>query len=204
MSADTGLMREAAFDLPAPDATRVAAGPLVPPAREAQEARVGRLLDRLRPHGFRTLHRLAIGLDRPLDHLVVGRPGVFAVTEAWHGDDDIWVRGACVRVSGVDHSYVRACRSATTRVSQVLATQLGWTAPVAGIVVFDTSGRLSVKEPPRDVAVLGQRSLFMWLRRRPESLYSHQVDHVYQVAQRPVTWTRRVGLDRVSTPRADR
>lgn len=156
------------------------------------EETVGRLLEKLTGHGFRVLHAVPVGTrGSDIDHVLIGPPGVYTINTKTHPDGNIWVRGNTVKVNGHNQPYVRNSRFEAERAAQMLTSQLGWEPPVLGGIVFLTGTkvtRLTVKEPPEDVLIVGCSELPDWFLGHEKHLTAEQVDEVFQVARRSTTW----------------
>lgn len=150
---------------------------------------VGGRLEKLRRRGFELLHSVPIGnRGADIDHLLIGPPGIFTINTKNHPRASIWVHHDTVKVNGSNHPYVRNSRNEARRVQRLLANGLGWTPPVAGIVVV-LADKLTVKSQPGDgVWVVGSRRVAGWVRRQGQVLSPEHVQQVYAVARRSTTW----------------
>jgi hypothetical protein len=152
------------------------------------EVLVGRTLRRLGPR-WGVLHSVPVGTrGSDIDHVVVGRAGVFTLNTKHHRRGRIQVDGDRLVVNGTRQAYVRASRHEATRAAKLLAAAGGVEVPVRAIVVPVGAAAVRVRRQAVDVAVVERRHLRRWLGRQPEVLTASQVDAVYDLARRPSTW----------------
>lgn len=144
------------------------------------EESVARRLARL-PESWTVVHDLPIG-DRGanVDHLVVGPAGVFSLnTKNLTGN--VWVAGERFLTNGQNRPYVRNARQEATRVGRLLGV------PVTGAIVV-LADDLTVKEQPRDVAVVGAARIRRWLQSRPPVLSPQDLAALVRRVRDPRTW----------------
>lgn len=142
------------------------------------------------PAGWRTLHaivRSETGTD--VDHLVVGRAGVFTINSKYHGGRRVWVRGSTVKVSGHNQPYVRDMRSEVKIVSRLLSSAVGEPVLARGVVAIICDGFTRKGEDDCDVKVIGRRDLDAWLMRQStDRLTPDQVERIFDEARRSTCW----------------
>ena len=147
-------------------------------------ARLARL-----PDGWRTIHaiiRSEAGTD--VDHLVIGPAGVFTINSKYHRGKSVWVGGDNVRIGGGKPNHVYESRSEVKAVRRLLTAACGYPVEVQGLVAV-VCERLTIKEQPRDVTVIGRRDLDAWLKKQPDDrLTPTQVMAIYERARRSTTW----------------
>jgi hypothetical protein len=147
-------------------------------------ARLARLSD-----AWRTIHaiiRSETGTD--IDHLVIGPAGVFTINSKYHRGKSVWVGGDNVRIDGGKPNHVHESRSEVTAVRRLLTAACEHPVEVRGLVAV-VCDRLTIKEQPRDVKVIGRRDLDAWLRKQPDDrLTRTQVEAIYEQARRSSTW----------------
>ena len=100
-------------------------------------SRLGRLLRRrLGRHGYRVLDGRAVPGKASIDHLVIGPPGVVAVSTKHHPKGKVKVYERSLYVDGATKNYVwmseREARHAATALTEVC----GFTVPTQSAVVF--------------------------------------------------------------------
>ena len=82
---------------------------------------VGGRLDRLRRDGWKVLHSVQLPSGTDIDHLVIGRPGVFTVNTKHHRGAAVWHWHQRLEGAGIletQHGkvrFVRPCQQGTTR-----------------------------------------------------------------------------------------
>lgn len=132
---------------------------------EAQLAR--EVLDRL-PGDWQVLHSIGVGdHDSDIDHLLVGPAGVITVNTKNHWDAKIWVSGRLLMVNGHRQQYIPSAEFEAQRVRTALSRCGYPDVPVHSAIVLANVKQLTVKTPPRKVAVLREARLRGWLRRLP-------------------------------------
>lgn len=150
------------------------------------EEEVARRLRKL-PQPWVVLHDLPIGeRGANVDHLAIGPGGVFSMNTK-NLSSNVWVRGDIVRCNGRRADYVYKARCEARRVSVALSAAAGAQVAVSGVVVV-MAPELTVKEQPKDVAVVARREVRRWLERRPPVLTVEQVGVVERAARDPRTW----------------
>jgi hypothetical protein len=158
------------------------------------EELVGRELAKLarKDPRWRVLHSIPLG-DRgsDLDHLVIGPPGVFALTTKSHLGAKLWVGGDGFLVNGQRQPYVRNSRFEAERATELLTTVSDVPVWVTGVIVVVNQLSLKVRQQPDDVRVLALVQLRKWLGWLPETFTPGQVDAVFEQACRSSTWARR-------------
>lgn len=151
------------------------------------EREVGALLDKL-PDGWTSFHALPVGSgEADIDHLVVGPGGVFVVNTKSHQGAEVWVGERAVLVNGSKQPYLRNSEFEASRIRKVLATA-GIVAPVNAVVAVVGAKKLTVRQQPARVAVLGAEGLNRWLTRRPAAIDRPTVDAIVRVVDDPATW----------------
>ena len=155
---------------------------------EAVAARLRKLGDR-----WKVLHAIPVGENgSDIDHVVVGPGGVFTINTKHHPNSAVWVGGNTFMVDGQRVPYVRNSRFEARRTSKFLTAALGG-VPVSTTGVIAVMGArkgFTVKAQPPDgeVVVITRREVAKWLAKRPEVLTDMQVEALYAVARRSVTW----------------
>ncbi len=128
--------------------------------------------------------------DREIDHLVVGRRGVYTVNSSHHASESVWLGEDTIMVHGQRVHPMRDGRLEAARASRLLSAQVGFQVPVVGLVVIVGDTRFDVGQQPADglVQVTTPRAAVRWLRRRENQWTSYGVERICEYARRPTTW----------------
>ncbi|MEE4542013.1 nuclease-related domain-containing protein [Streptomyces sp. V4-01] len=155
----------------------------------AGERVVGRELDRLARHGWRTLHSIPLPrLGADIDHLLIGPGGVFTINTKNHRDKKVWVGDDSVRVDhGDPYPYVRKIRREADRVSRVLSRGCPFPVRVYPVLVFVAPADLRTVPTLQDVRVLRDRELAA-LAPLAGVLTAGQIESAYAVARDRRSW----------------
>lgn len=153
------------------------------------EEAVARRLAKL-PAAWTVVHDLPIGESGAnVDHLVAGPGGVFSLNTKNHSGK-VWVGGGTFLHNGARLDYVRKARAEAARVAKVLRAATGDDVVAHGVlVVFAES--LTVREQPREVAVVAAGEIRRWLERRPATLDASSVERLARAVRDPRTWQPR-------------
>lgn len=152
------------------------------------EEYVGSLLEPLREQGWTIEHDVKIGSGGAnIDHVLLGPPGVVVLNTKFVGGN-VWVAGPQLRINGQPTDFVEKAEAEAKRVREKL---LGATRRhslwVQSVLVF-VKPKLTVKFPPRSVAVLTDDELLPFLRQQPQKLGSSELQELVQAARREETW----------------
>jgi hypothetical protein len=155
------------------------------------ERKVGRKLDRLRRRGWHVLHGVTFGRGGDIDHLLIGKAGVFTVNTKHHPGARVTVGRSVVFVRGRQQPYaVKALREAS-RVRMALSAATGRPVNVEPLVVMHGHARLTgwLWHHPAGVRVLPSRVItwWLWLHARPV-LSAEEAEALYAAACDPRTW----------------
>lgn len=118
---------------------------------------------------------------------VAGGPGWRVIHSVPVGHDGSDIDHLVVLVNGQRTVYLRNSRFEARRASSLLTRACGF--PVAvhpGIVVL--AARLAIREQPRDVHVVDDRTLVRWLSRKDAVLCPGDVEAIFEQARRDATW----------------
>lgn len=185
---------------PGPIARLFGASPLTVAARAHYRGALGELLvgDALENLGLTwdVLHDLPLEAG-VLDHLLIGRAGVFTVHAANFGRNEVTVEGSAVTVGGEHLDDIEQAAREAGEVSRRLSDAAGATVRVRPLLVVVDPLKLVVKAPAADVRVIASRDLQGVLARAPRTLTGEEVAHISDVADLVSTWPTapEVGLD---------
>ncbi len=142
------------------------------------------------PDGWHVLHSIQVGdSGSDIDHLVIGRAGVFSLNTKHHRNASIWVAGNVFMVNGQRQPYLRNSRHEAERVARILSAACGMSVEARGVVVVVNADSFTIKEPPVDVEVLYRKQLLRWLQERSWMLDKASVERIFQAARRSSTWS---------------
>jgi Nuclease-related domain len=157
------------------------------------ERRVGTILDSL-DTSHTVLHSVPVGKgSSDIDHVVIGRAGVFTINTKYSPGKKIWVNGYGLFVDGHKQFYVRNSTAEARRAADLLSEASGLTVPVTALIVFVDPGAITHKgsagggEHDPAVRVLADAELFRVFTSRPE-FSDEQVGRIVAAAVRPETW----------------
>lgn len=152
------------------------------------EIAVGRSLESL-PEGWTVFHALPIGKkDRDIDHLVVGRGGIFTVNTKHHRGKTIWVASRSFMVSGQKQPYIPRSEDEARIVTTLLEKWMPSAARVRPVIALVDPKRITIKQAPDVVKVIDARHLVRWLRKQPSMLDAIEVARIVELLDRPETW----------------
>ena len=151
------------------------------------EEEVGRRLRAL-GEGWHVIHAVPVGeKDSDIDHVVIGRPGVFTLNTKNHSKSKVWVAEHSFMVNRQKMEYLRNSRFEAERASKLLSAACGFEVSVEPIIVV-MAAELTIKAQPTDVHVIGRKRISKWLSKRPPSLTPERVEEIYEFARRASTW----------------
>jgi hypothetical protein len=163
---------------------------------------VGDVLENLGPT-WDVLHDLPVG-DSVVDHLLIGRAGVFTVRAANYGRDDVLVDGASITVGGERRDDIPAAAAEAAEVSRVLSAAAGREIRVRPLLVVVDPIRLTIRTTPSDVRVVASRELEGAITHAPRTLTGEEVALVSDLADLESTWPVSVRADeRLDTQHLD-
>jgi hypothetical protein len=155
------------------------------------ERKVGRRLDRLRRGGWHVLHSVRFGRGGDVDHLLIGRAGVFTVNTKHHPGARVTVGRSVVFVRGSQQPYVAKALREASRVRTALWAATGRPVNVEPLVVVHGHARLSgwLRHHPAGVRVLPSQVVTWWLRLHARPVLSaEEAEALYAAACDPRTW----------------
>lgn len=150
------------------------------------ELLVGDVLENLGPT-WDVLHDLPLE-GGVVDHLLIGRAGVFTVRTANYGRLEVAVDGSTIRVGGEQQDDVAAAVAEAAEVARLLTEAAGKPIRVRPLLVVVDPLKLSVKNPPSDVRIISSRELETVLARAPRTLTGEEVAHVSDLADLGTSW----------------
>ncbi|WP_437055838.1 nuclease-related domain-containing protein [Streptomyces sp. enrichment culture] len=148
----------------------------------------GRRLDRLRGHGWYTLHAIQWASGADIDHLVIGPAGVFSINTKRHRDKSVWYGDAAITVNGAVQRHIAVSQSEARRVSRALTRRCGVEIPVRPVISVVHAAKLKVKNANPPVLVLEVENLDRVLSGLSPVLSPDQAAHIYGVARDAGTW----------------
>ena len=155
------------------------------------EVAVAAELERL-GRSWRVLHSVPVGNQgSDIDHVVIGRAGVFTVNTKNHSRSRILVNENYISVSGNELPYARNSRFEANRAAALLTRACGFPVPVQGIVaIIAPAAKTVIKAQPKDgkVCVLSHENLARYLSTRPPALTTEQTALVYAKARVSTVW----------------
>jgi len=159
------------------------------------EIAVGGLLALLGP-GWTVLHSVPVGANgTDIDHVVIGRAGVFTLNTKSHVGQRVWVGGHGVLISGRRTNYVAKAAAEAARAERALTTASGLTVPVTPVIVLVSPGERTVRAPAeRGVAIVADTELLALLGGGPV-FSEQQVDRIVAAAVVPATWDAPEGTE---------
>ncbi|MRX44516.1 nuclease-related domain-containing protein [Agromyces kandeliae] len=168
------------------------------------ELQVARRLEALGPEWV-VLHSVPVGTgSSDLDHVVIGRAGVFTINTKHHRGQPVWVGAKRILVNGQRTDHLRNAAYEAKRAAKLLSAATGTPLEVTPIIAIVGAKRMTVRQRPADVVVLRESNLVRWLRRRRAVLTPEQVRHLAAVAARPEAWGRMAQAEPVDHAAFDR
>lgn len=144
-------------------------------------------LDKLGPE-WTVVH----GIPAPsmtIDHLVIGRAGVFAIFTHDHAKQNVWVSGRAFVADGHSLQHLREAEEAIGYVERTLEAEAGIHLRASAVVTVIDPGSLQVRDLPRDIFVVAATSLIHWLKLREPALGPDTVHQLAAVARQEATWS---------------
>ncbi|MEU3314813.1 nuclease-related domain-containing protein [Streptomyces sp. NPDC006662] len=145
--------------------------------------RTGAELDLLEAGDWRAVHDIPLPGLGPLDHLLIGPPGVFALRTVPARRQRAQAGDLLLTVGRTPTPDPRWIRRAAARASRVLAS------PVTPALVLVDASRVEVAPTLRDVLVLQPPTLAATLGAVPATLKLPDVEALFTLARTATTWT---------------
>jgi len=165
--------------------------PLTPEARAQYRGALGELLvgDALENLGptWDVLHDLPLD-GIVVDHLLIGRAGVFTVRTANYGRNDVTIDRSTITVGGEQRGDVARAVAGAAEVARLLSEAAGTAVRVRPLLVVVDPLRLAIKAPASGVRVISSRQLESVLTGAPRTLTGDEVARVSDLADLETTW----------------
>lgn len=123
-----------------------------------------------------------------IGHLIIGPPGIFAVTTYNHSRQNVWVGRRSFVVDGHRLQHIRSAEAAVGRVERALSAATGTGVAASAVIAVIDPGSLRVRDLPRDVFVVESRELASWLTGREPQLSQERVTALAAAAAARDTW----------------
>jgi hypothetical protein len=152
------------------------------------ERLVGDMLDNLGPR-WDVLHVVPVDdSGKDIDHLVIGPPGVFAITTENFPGQEIKVNGDSLAVGAQRFDDIAVARELGQSAAELLSTAAGRPVLVKSLLVVVTPTKLSLRQQPQGATVVGSRHLLHHLDKLERTLDGAEVAFISDVADRNTTW----------------
>jgi hypothetical protein len=146
------------------------------------------MLDSLGPR-WDVLHVVPVDdSGKDIDHLVIGPPGVFAITTENFPGQEIKVNGDFLAVGSQRYDDISIARELGQGAAEVLSAATGRPVTVHPLLVVVTPTKLALRRPPEGANVLASRQLVHYLDRLEPMLDGAEVALISDVADRDMTW----------------
>jgi hypothetical protein len=167
--------------------------PLTPQTRTLYRAAlgerlVGDMLDNLGPR-WDVLHVVPVDdSGKDIDHLVIGPPGVFAITTENFPGQEVKVNGDFLAVGSRRFDDVAVARGLGESAAELLSAALGRPVTVTPLLVVVTPTKLALRRQPDGAHVIPSRQLLHYLEKLDRTLNGAEVAFISDVADRHTTW----------------
>ncbi len=153
------------------------------------ELKMGKELTKL-PAGWRVLHSLQMDdTESEIDHLVIGPPGVVAVSTKHHPRGKVTVYDRTLYVDGrAVNDHVWKSERGAKRAATTLSSACGFNVPAQGAIVFVGVAEFTEKGRPHGVTVTTRQRVVDWMTSLPAHLHERQIEHIWSEARRPEIW----------------
>jgi hypothetical protein len=140
------------------------------------------------------LSSVVISADRPpLEYLLVGPPGVIAVSLTYHVGQRVWVGERTFLVEDDLHPYIGDAEHDAETVAGRLADAIGAPTPVSPCIVVIEPADLEIRNRPRAAAAVHSRDFASWLAGLPRLLAPSAVALLASAAGNPTAWPDAAG-----------
>jgi hypothetical protein len=155
------------------------------------EVEVAELLDRL-GHDWTVLDTVPIGVNEPpVEHVVIGPPGVFSIALRNHAGERVWVGERTFVADGTRFPHLRDVEDESEIVAARMSAALGSRVTVTPCLVVASAAELVLRESPRPVEVFAPTRLAEWLAELPRVLSPRAVAGYSTVGLTAGTWCER-------------
>ncbi|MFD8814116.1 nuclease-related domain-containing protein [Streptomyces sp. NPDC059627] len=148
-----------------------------------------RKLDKLKRHGWFTLHAIQWPGGADIDHLAIGPAGVFAINSKRHRGKTVWYGDTAITVNGSATRHIAISQSEARRTSRALSRRSGVDVPVRPVISVVHAAKLTVKSANPPVIVLDVERLDRVLSGLSPRLTPEQVTGIYDIARDARTWS---------------
>ncbi|HEY1530314.1 MAG TPA: nuclease-related domain-containing protein [Galbitalea sp.] len=172
--------------------------PLRPKSRPLYRAAVGELLvgdmlDNLGPR-WDVLHVVPVDdSGKDIDHLLIGPPGVFAITTENFPGQEIKVNGDFLAVGSQRFDDIAVARELGQSAADLLTTAAGRPIAVTPLLVVVTPTKLAVRQQPEGAHVVASRQLVHYVDRLAPRLDGAEIAMISDFADRESTWRAATG-----------
>jgi Nuclease-related domain len=167
--------------------------PLTPQTRSLYRAAlgervVGDMLDNLGPR-WDVLHVVPVDESgKDIDHLVIGPPGVFAITTENFPGQEIKVNGDFLAVGSQRFDDIAVARELGESAAKLLSVAARRPVTVTPLLVVVTPTKLALRQQPDGAHVIPSRQLLHYLDKLDRTLDGAEVAFISDVADRHTTW----------------
>ena len=152
------------------------------------ERLVGEMLDNLGPR-WDVLHVVPVDdSGKDIDHLVIGPPGVFAITTENFPGQEIKVNGDFLAVGSQRFDDIAITRGLGESAAELLSAAVGRPVVVTPLLVVVTPTKLALRRQPDGAHVIPSRQLLHYLEKLDRTLDGAEVATISDVADRHTTW----------------
>jgi hypothetical protein len=128
------------------------------------------------------------GSTKQIDHLLIGPPGVFALTTENYPAQEVRVDGEDMTIGGRPVGDIAVARRLAAIAADRLGSAVGHGVRVEPVIVVVGSTKLAVREQPMGVTIVDSKHLVRLLTRVSRSLAGADVANISDVADRDSTW----------------
>jgi hypothetical protein len=156
-------------------------------AAAKEEQRISAELDGL-PTGWYIVHAAGVGEfgdnDRPIDHIVIGPGGVYAIYLEHQLGANVWVSEHTVTINGRDTERLRETRFEARRSTRELTEMCGFDVTVQSVLVLIGAATMQTLSRPAEVHVRTQHDIRDWLCKQPTRLDADKARAVHERVRR--------------------
>ncbi|TXN31479.1 hypothetical protein [Lacisediminihabitans profunda] len=135
-----------------------------------------------------------ISTERPrLEYLLVGPPGLIAVSMAYSVGQHVWVGERTFLVEDELRPIIQDSEADARLVGELVAASAGTAAPVTPAIVVVEPAALEIRAHPRAAEAIHSSDFSRWLRDLPRLLAPSSVRRLAAAAADPATWP--LGVD---------